>query len=376
MMKLKLWIALAALGLGACTTTFEPNKVDYKSQGRQAAALEIPPDLSVVSQSAQAIVPSSGTAAASSSAAAPSERLENTPAVGVNAVGDIKVMRDGSERWLVTPLPPEKIWGEIKQFWADNGLPIVVDEPKIGVMETDWVENRAKIPQDGIRKYLGKLFDNLYSTNERDKYRTRVERTPSGGSEIYISHRGMVEEFASKDKSRLVWVPRPSDPELEIEFLKRLMVRLGTTDATAKAALENPKAVKAPAAGEAALAATARASFEQTDKGISLLMTDAYDTAWRRIGQSLDRTNFTVEDRDRAKGIYFVRYVNAEAEKNQPGFFARLLGSKTKDSLQKYQIIVTAEGEKTRVHVADTDGKPLATSDAKNVLNVLLSDLK
>jgi uncharacterized lipoprotein len=64
-------------------------------------------------------------------------------------------------------------------------------------METDWAENRAKIPQDFIRQSLGKFLDSLYSTSERDKFRTRLERTPSGETEIYISHRGMIEVYPS-----------------------------------------------------------------------------------------------------------------------------------------------------------------------------------
>jgi outer membrane protein assembly factor BamC len=106
------------------------------------------------------------------------------------------------------------------------------------------------------------------------------------------------------------------------------------------------------------------------------VMGDTFDQAWRRVGLSLDRTNFTVEDRDRSKGIYFVRYVELEAEKNQPGFFARMFGAKAKESLQKYQILLNNETNKTRVRVADMSGKVLNTADAKNILKVLLDDLK
>jgi outer membrane protein assembly factor BamC len=236
-------------------------------------------------------------------------------------------------------------------------------------METDWNENRAKLAQDPVGKMLSKVFSGLMSTNERDKYRTRLERTASGGSEIYISHRGLSEDFTDNDKSRMVWKPRPVDPELEVEFLKRLMVRLGAQPETANAALDQPK-------GAATLPPTVRASIEQDATQSSLLVNDAFDQGWRRVGLSLDRTNFTVEDRDRSRGIYFVRYVEPDAEKNAPGFFARMFGAKSKESLQKYQILVSSEATSTRVRVADAAGKVLNTTDAKNILKVLQSDLK
>ncbi len=372
MMKLKLWMGVTVLALTACSTTFDGNKVDYKSQGKQVPTLEVPPDLSLLTKNAQASVPVGGAANASSfqaNAVAVSTATAN--ATAANALGDVRVVRDGTQRWLVTDRAPEKLWEDIKKFWTDNGLTVIIDQPNLGIMETDWNENRAKLPQDGIRKYLGKVLDGLYSTNERDKYRTRLERTASGGTEIYISHRGLFEDYANNDRTTLTWKPRAVDPELEVEFLKRLMVRLGGAQEAANAALDQPKGVVI-----VAQSSLARASIEQDAAQSSLLLSDVFDQAWRRVGLSLDRTNFTVEDRDRSKGIYFVRYVEPDAEKNEPGFLARMFGAKSKESLQKYQILLTGETAKTRVRVADTAGKVLNTADAKNILKVLQSDLK
>ncbi len=375
-MKMIFWLLTSLLALSGCSTTFDGNKVDYKVQGQQAPTLEVPPDLSLITKNSQASVPVGGAANASAfqtSAAVASVATAN--ATAVNKLGDVRVVREGTQRWLVTDRPPEKLWEEIKLFWTENGLTIIVDQPNLGIMETDWNENRAKIPQDGLRKFLGKVLDGLYSTNERDKYRTRLERTPSGGSEIYISHRGLFEDFTNNERTTLIWKPRPTDAELEVEFLKRLMVRLGGAQEAANMALDQPKTAAATASS-AVLQAEARVSIEQDATQSSLVLSDALDQAWRRVGLSLDRTNFTVEDRDRSKGIYFVRYVEPDAEKNQPGFLARMFGAKSKESLQKYQILLSSDATKTRVRVADTTGKVLNTVDAKNILKVLQSDLK
>jgi outer membrane protein assembly factor BamC len=381
MMNTKILAAAALLVLTACSTTFDNNKVDYKSQGKASPTLEVPPDLSQLTKNAQAAVPAGGAANASAYASvAGSQAIASSAAsmsnVAATQLGDVRVQREGTQRWLVVDRPPEKLWDGVKTFWTESGFTLVIDQPNLGIMETEWNENRAKLPQDGLRKLLGKVFDGLYSTNERDKYRTRMERTASGGTEIYITHRGMSEDFVDSAKTRVQWKPRPIEPELEVEFLKRLMVRLGGTSEAAKAALDQPTVAGAPAVTAASAAADRRSQIVMDGAQASVLIRESFDQAWRRVGLSLDRTNFTVEDRDRSKGIYFVRYVEPDAEKNAPGFFARMFGAKTKDALQKYQIVVKAEVDRTRVSVATTEGQILSTADAKNILKVLSDDLQ
>src|SRR5690606_5562836 len=137
------------------------------------------------------------------------------------------------QRWLVVGQAPEALWPRIKDFWQENGFLIDVDSPQTGIMETDWAENRAKIPQDFLRKTIGQIFDSLYSTGERDKFRTRLERRADGVTEIYISHRGAEEELTGSDKETTVWTPRPADPGLEAEFLSRMMTYLGVEETRA-----------------------------------------------------------------------------------------------------------------------------------------------
>ena len=359
----------AALLLGACTTTFEGNKVDYKSQGKTGPGLEVPPDLSQIAKDNRAIVPRGGAANASAMQNnAQQATVASASNVAVNTAGDVRVQREGTQRWLVVGRAPDKLWNEVKAFWLENGFKLVVEQSNLGIMETEWNENRAKLPQDGVRKFLGKVLDGLYSTNERDKFRTRLERTANGGTEIFISHKGMMEDFTTTAREQLKWKARPVDPELEVEFLKRLMVRLGGEANAAQTALA------APSAGAVEL--DVRAKVVQDQGVLSLMMTDAIEQAWRRVGLSLDRTSFSVEDRDRSKGVYFVRSVEPEADKNAPGFFARMFGAKTKDSLQKYQILLTIEGKQTKVRIANTQGQVIQTPDAQRILQVLADDLK
>ena len=200
----------------------------------------------------------------------------------------------------------------------------IADSPKTGIMETDWAENRAKIPQDFIRRTLGKVLDSIYSTGERDKFRTRVEQNAAGETEVYISHRGAIEQLVGSNKDSTMWTGRPSDPELEAEMLSRLMVFLGSgsLDEAKKAVGETKKSPEKAVSRVQASGAQSSLSLDQS-----------FDRAWREVGLGLDRSNFTVEDRDRAQGVYFVRYINAKDVGDSKGFFSNLFSSITMSSI-------------------------------------------
>jgi outer membrane protein assembly factor BamC len=256
----------------------------------------------------------------------------------------------------------------LREFWTSNGFVLVTDAPDVGIMETEWAVNRAKLPQDFIRKTLGKVLDSLYSTGERDKFRTRVERNAQGGVEIYITHRGMIENYADAQKDRTIWQPRPSDPELEIEFLRRLMVKLGTSPDSAKTAT-------------AVVAAADTGSQVSSLNGQPVIaLADNLDRAWRRTGVALDRSGFTVEDRDRSAGVYFVRYVAAGTSAEPTGFLGRLFSSKkdTPSTLTKYQIKLTSSGEnQSTLRVLTASGQPESSAqDAERILKLIAAELR
>lgn len=348
------------LALGACST-LEGDKVDYKSAGAKTPTLEIPPDLTQLSRESRYSVPGSVITANSFKMGQTSAQALPT---SMNQVGDVRVERAGNQRWLVIDRPADKLWEPVKDFWQENGFLLALDQANLGIMETDWAENRAKLPQDFIRNTLGKLIDSLYSTGERDKFRTRLERNAAGGTDVFISHRGMIEVYDSSQKDRTVWQPRPADPELEAEFLRRLMVKLGVSQ-------EQSNAIVAASVPKAASRVT------QVNGQPALLVDDGFDRAWRRVGLSLDRTNFTVEDRDRSKGYYFVRYVVPVADKSEPGFFGKLLGtSKAESAPKKYRVLVVSQNNQSTVSVQNADGTTAIESEAQRIVSVLAEDLK
>jgi outer membrane protein assembly factor BamC len=369
---------LALIGLAGCDSVnsmLEPNHVDYKSEAKQVPTLEIPPDLTQLQRENRYALPETkrGTATASAynemQAAKPAEAAAT---VAPKSFASIRVERDGTQRWLVVNQTPEALWPQIKDFWQDNGFLISVDSPQTGVMETDWAENRAKIPQDFLRKTIGKIFDSLYSTGERDKFRTRLERGPNGTTEIYISHRGAEEVLTGSDKERTIWTARPSDPGLEAEFLARLMTRLGADGKRAKAEVANA----APQAPRAKLVKDANGgSYVQVD--------ESFERAWRRVGLALDRVGFTVEDRDRSKGLYFVRYVDQDDDAqttDKKGFLSNLFSFGSKEDKVKaatrYRIQLKGAADSSQITVLNNQGQPEVSKTGGKILSLLNEQLK
>ena len=360
-MKLVLKLALLGLTLAlAACSALEGDKVDYKAAAK-APSLSIPPDLTQLPRDTRYVTPGATVSATGFESA--SQAPGNTVA---SVFPGMRLEGQGAQRWLVVDQPVEKLWPEIKAFWQETGLSLVQEDPKLGLMETDWAENRAKLPQDIIRRTLGKIVDGLYSSSELDKYRTRLERSPTGGTEIYISHRGMEEVYRNTEKTQTVWQTRAPDTEMEVEMLRRLMLKLGASGPQADlqvAAVATPRQ-------------TSR--LEQRDGQPLVLISESFDRAWRRVGLTLDRTGFTVEDRDRSQGVYFVRYVEPRAPgEEEPGFFARMFSSTPKDKTpQKYRITVRSQGESSTVSVLNAEGTPVPTDHAQRILKVITDDLR
>jgi len=255
------------------------------------------------------------------------------------------------------------------------------------VMETDWAENRADLPSDFLRRTVGKYIDAFSSTYKRDKFRTRIERGSEAGTvEVYISHRGMEQiptvKIDGVNSAGFTWALQPPDPNLEAEMLQRMMQRFGVPEGQAVAAVsaaapsaDGPKAVPAPAD---------RARLEKNNDGTpKLVVDDPFDRAWRRVGLALDRTGFTVVDRDRSTGIYYVRYANPDIDMakrdRDSSWLAKMMtffDKGDKDKPEQYRIKVVEEAPASIVSVQDPNGAPDKTQNGEKILALLKDQLK
>jgi len=362
------WLSIAVM-LAGCesVTSLAPSKrIDYKSSA-VAPSLELPPDLTTPRYDDRYNV-----STASGLAAQGATRSGRPDLLPTNA--DAKIVRAGNQRWLVAKATPEQAWSTVRSFWQENGLVLAIEQPTLGVMETDWAENRAEIPQDLIRRTLGRALDIFYSTYKQDKFRTRIERGVEPGTvEIFISHRGMEQVPTTKidnaSPAGFAWAVMPPNPELEAEMLTRLLVKFGAPEPSARAQVA------------ASAVSPERARVEKaTDGAVKLAVDDQFDRAWRRVGLALDRIGFTVVDRDRSRGVYFVRFADPDTAslKKDSGFLSKLMFWKAdeKDKPEQYQIVVAETADTSVVSVQNPSGAPDRTPASERILSLLKDQLK
>ncbi|MBU1190785.1 MAG: outer membrane protein assembly factor BamC [Gammaproteobacteria bacterium] len=363
-------IVTAALSVSACGTWEKVvgKKADYK-QSRSEAPLEIPPDLSSSTIEDGLAVPGGTPATLSEYTSGTQKAAPGSTGVLVQPM-NMSIERYDDKQWLVVQSSAEVVWPKVRDFWLQNGFLLTMDDPKVGILETDWAENRADIPQDFIRRTIGKALDSLYSSATRDRFRMRLERTGADSTEIFITHRGMEEvvQGTPENDTGTIWKPRPNDPELEAEMLKRLMVSLGAEEQQAATQLANPEVRSAP-----------RTQLVVNAAGDSSLSIDlGYSRAWREVGLALDRVGFTVEDRDRTAGVYYVRYNDPLKEDEKKGFLSKMAFWRDDDpmSAEQFRILLAAEGDKTNVTVLNAESQRDSSSTAKRILTLVQEQMQ
>lgn len=356
-------------------------KIEYKKERQTEVNLEVPPDLTKRSIDDTRLVPditSPGSATYSDYVG------ERRPAGGAGTasgsrrgaevlpqIDKITVKRDGDQRWLVVQAPVEDVWFKVLSFWQEGGILLLEQDPSVGVMRTNWIENRADIKSDFLTETIRMAFDGLYSAATRDQYRVRLEEGDQPGfTEVFLTHRGMEEKLLSgtgSDTEQAAWVIRPTDHGLEAEMLRRMMVFLGVKDKRASSELAQKDSRER------------RSQLVRSRNHSELKIDEDFSRAWRITGMALDRGGFAVEDRDRGKGIYYVRYNDPMAEQEEKGILSKLMFWDSDEKIDKetqYQVSLRAEDKFTRVAILDSKGKQDNSETARRILTLLHEQIK
>jgi outer membrane protein assembly factor BamC len=378
----RIWLVLLlAMGIGACGTMDDilpDRKVDYKKQKVADNDLEIPPDLTRDTIGDTMPVPGTGETLSASysefeerkrggrrgqAAGSGSEVLPN--------VENVEILRDGAQRWLNVQGDPEDIWPRVVAFWRSNGILLVEQDPAIGVMKTDWIENRADVKSDFVTDLFRKALDSVYSSGTRDQFRVRLEPAKTGSTDIYLTHRGLEEVFqrnAGGDTESSYWKSRPNDPGLEAEMLRRLMIYLGVAEERAERALAREETTR-----------EARTEMvRKRDGSATLVVKDYFASSWRLVGVALERVGFAVEDRDRTAGVYYVRYEDPTKEKDE-GFMSKLAFWRDEgefDAEAQYRVTLEDASDTTRVQVLDSEGKMEDTGTGTRILTLIQEHIR
>jgi len=383
-------VAVLAILLGGCSWIpwFGSKKADdYKTaQSRVDQPLEVPPELSAPTMDDRFAIPDPR------SQTSYSDYSKQTGAQGARGVSSAtpevlppvkgaRLERDRDQRWLVVKGEPDKVWPLVRQFWIDSGYALIRENPELGIMETEWHEDRSKIPMDFVRKTIGRVLEGMYSTPRRDKFRTRLEKgAEPGTTEVFVSNRAMEEIYTNQNQDVTRWQPLPADRELEAEMLTGIMMKLGGEETKVASAAATAPAGRASIAAPPPAPEARNAVLENSGAG-PLVVNDGFDRAWRRVGLALDRVGFTVEDRDRSKGIFFVRYIDPDAQAGgeKKSFWSSLAFWKSSDKKPQpqYRIVVSDAGASmSQVQVQDSNGTRDAGSTGKKILGLLYDQLK
>jgi len=369
-----LGVTAIAASLAACgsfrDTLSGANSIDYQSAQR-VDPLSIPPDLTQAAADPRYRAPATGSATLSefqtlNQGAPTADQTALTQVAVLPSYPGIEVKRSGDLRWLVVDQAPEKLFPKIEEFWYDIGFNLDVIDPKAGIMVTNWAENRAKIPESGIRQLLGTFLQTLWDSGERERFRTVLERVDGDRTEIYVSHQQMVEVVKGVEGSQIEWERGREDPGLNAAMLARLMVYLGEDVEQARQQMAR--------AQEQTLRPAVQDNVS-TDGTITV--DEPFDQAWRRVGFALDSGNFAVDDRDRSTGDFFVRYVDTDTGRrmDDPGFFSRLFGRSSPPPTTQYRINLQQQGERTVISVFDDKGVRQNDQTATRMLSVLAERL-
>ena len=377
--------AVLAVLLAGCSG-FGGKTTEYKgAASRTAQPLEVPPELTVPTSDDRFAIPDPRAQTSYS------QYSQRTPGGAASAGGvpavlppitSARMERSGDQRWLVVKGDPAKVWEVVRDFWIDSGYTLARQSPEVGIMETDWHEDRARIPDDIIRRTVGRVLDRMYSTPRRDKFRTRLEKgAEPGTTEVFVSNR-QVEEVLNASMDTSKWTPRPADRELEAEMLARILARLGQNERVAAATPAAQPGSRPTVASASPSAAPALNAALQNNGAGPLVVNDGFDRAWRRVGLALDRVGFTVEDRDRSKGLFFVRYIDPEVDsraKSDEGFMDKLMFWRTapRTPQPQYRIHVAESGAgMSQVQVQDAKGGPESSATGRRILSLLFEQLK
>ena len=367
--------AIAALtGCNALGVNFSDEKVQYETSTSRAP-LEVRPDLNTVTNNDRFAVPARPQIVSANAEAAKArmdaEARGEAPTQVLPQTEFAKVVRDGQFRYVHVTVSPDKVWPLLQDFWASVGLAVKSQDARTGIIQTEWAENKANLPKDIIRATIGKVLDVVYDTGTRDQYRARMERADDGTTNIFITHRQMVEVLKGPQEESTIWQPGPNDPELEAVMLTRLAQMLETElNPAAK-----PQEQKAIDAMEAIKYAPVSHIVEGAGgKPAAVLIDEPFDRAWRRVGVALDRGGFEVTDRDRSQGLFMINYLDPDYEQKQKqnqGFFTNLFSKAKAVDPVPYRIRLSDEGDKTRVTVLGEDGRADTTGVAPRILTLI-----
>jgi len=249
---------------------------------------------------------------------------------------DIKIEKSGKRRWLVVNKDADYLWEMSRDFLKKEGFSIKNSNKKIGIMETEYLENYPEVPDQNIgiiRSMLRKALAQRYALPIVDKYRIRIEPIENNVSEIHLSLSSMQEVVTNSgnDNENTIWQVREKDVALETEMLYRLMLFLGGDEAKSKERIVNAKEKKITLVSQG----EGINGFGKLTFNLSLIET------WDNLAWALDQLNIDIYDKDLKERAIYINI----ARTSDQGFFTWIFGD---DAVRKnFQIMLQPKDNST-----------------------------
>ncbi len=354
-------LVILSLAMMACSSTGPHYKGDYDVQNENGKPLEVPPDLVLPKGDESLKIPS--IAAEQTSIASYQEKgtLKNRDGSSVAATPGVRMRRDGAVHWLEFDAPVGSVWSKLAPFFKSLGFKIVREDKKLGVMETDWQENRVKLPND----WFSTIFNSFSSAGLKDRYRARVERD-GDKTLLFITQQGLREKHIEDDTSDAddtYWEYRNSDPGLEREMLMRFLIFQGVKKNTAKA-ITTKKEIS-------------HAKLVEKNGNLYLNVTETFPRTWRRVGLAMDRMGIHVDDRNRSAGVYYFSLNKAFRDQEDKNWFEGIFGNDAVGNNNAFILKLDTEDDVVQISMRSRRGGQILKSKlARLILTKLQKYLK
>lgn len=299
--RVKFWIPVAVLlGMSACSSIPGMGKEEPREARRYATLpnLEVPPAFTAPDPSLNTDVPR---AASALSEASKGERMGGTGVLPKSATVSVEGPPDA--RWLNVQAPPEAVWPRLSTFMQMEGYPLKRQDPKLGIMESDWVGKGENAPEKaGWESLLKGITTFFFKPEYMDRMRIRIERGDGDNqTRVFLTSQRMdltekKEPINGNDYEGFTWAASPENREFDAEMLERMMVYLTGDEAQSKAQI--------------AASLQPRVSFVNEENKQYLLLEQSLPVAFNRTRAAVERLGFDILKGDLASESLQLRHSN------------------------------------------------------------------
>ena len=318
-------MVLLAATVTSCSSLGSKNSPDvvYSETAVESRALQVPPDLTDVSNAEQFVLPGTSDSAISRNTLLPQ-------------VDSIRFVREGGQSWLEFQQTPEDLWPQLMAFLRVEKYPIDQTVPVSGLIATDW---RAADEAGGE----GILSSLVGSDEQSSRVAFRLERAGGGARLFARSQLASPDEVQALAASDLAWPASANDPENTSELLSRFLGFLGVEQQKARGILGE----------EQARAVLEDAVVQRNASGNELLVNRGFRSTFERLRAALQALDIAEVSSDPDVG-------RIEFEEAQ-----------TPLVMQVSPVHVSA----VRVSVTDTEGARLSAEREEQLLSSLADQL-